>query len=62
MLPLSGCNQGCIFFYSSPHLVGGGEESKGLRAREENQRVKKNGRAGGKEEKNNPLSGNAPYF
>ena len=34
--------QGCVFFYNSPHLVGGGEESKGLRAREENQRrVKK---------------------
>jgi hypothetical protein len=30
--------QGCIFFYNSPPPLGGGKESKGLRAREENQR------------------------
>ena len=30
--------QGCIFFYNSPPPWGGGKESKGLRAREENQR------------------------
>jgi hypothetical protein len=30
--------QGCIFFYNSPSPWGGGKESKGLRAREENQR------------------------
>jgi hypothetical protein len=30
--------QGCIFFYISPPPWGGGKESKGLRAREENQR------------------------
>ena len=57
--------QGCIFFYNSPHLVcggvgGGGGESKGFRAREENQRrVKKNGRTGGKEGKN---FGGLSYF
>jgi hypothetical protein len=44
--------QGCIFFYNPPPW-GGGKESKGLRAREENQRrVEKNGKAEGKEEKN----------
>ena len=30
--------QGCIFFYNPPPPWGGGKESKGLRAREENQR------------------------
>jgi hypothetical protein len=30
------CTQGCIFFYNPPWV--GGKESKGLRAREENQR------------------------
>jgi hypothetical protein len=33
--------QGCIFFYNPPPPWGGGKESKGLRAREENQRVEK---------------------
>ena len=32
-----GMRLGCIFFYNSPPW-GGGKESKGLRAREENQR------------------------
>jgi hypothetical protein len=32
------CTQGCIFFYNPPPPWGGGKESKGLRAREENQR------------------------
>ena len=30
--------QGCIFFYNPPPPLGWGKESKGLRAREENQR------------------------
>ena len=37
--------QGCIFFYNPPK-GGGREESKALRAREENQRVKNKGREG----------------
>ncbi len=49
-----------MFFYNYPHLVGGGKESKGLRAREENQRrAKKIRGAGGKEEKN---FGGLSYF
>jgi hypothetical protein len=31
-------SQGCIFFFTPPPPWGGGKESKGLRAREENQR------------------------
>jgi hypothetical protein len=34
--PLQDGHQGCIFFYNPP--TPGGKESKGLRAREENQR------------------------
>jgi hypothetical protein len=30
--------QGCVFFYNPPPPWGGGKESKGLRAREENQK------------------------
>ena len=39
--------QGCIFFYNSPPK--GGKESKDLRAREENQRVKTKRREGKRE-------------
>jgi hypothetical protein len=39
--PLVAFFQGCIFFYKPPPPWGGGKESKGLRAREENQRVEK---------------------
>ncbi len=56
-------NQRCIFFYNSPHLVGGGGgKSKSLRAREENQRrVKKmEGLRGGGEEGKN--FGGLSYF